>query len=193
MMKLMIERTLENTEDKANNQLEKEEEEEDDDDDDIIPPSYQFGRILAKESKALPYDMQLLEGWYKHRSKDEKHKPNLVVILQDFEAFEPNVLQDFLSICSEYQTQLPIVCIIGVATSTEFVHQSLTKLTINMLRIERFKLENSDVWFNKVIEKLFLESTDTLRFGPRPYKFLLDHFYLYDFSITKASASIKVT
>lgn len=55
---------------------------------------------------------------------------------------------------SEYQTQLPIVCIIGVATSTEFVHQSLTKLTINMLRIERFKLENSDVWFNKVIEKV---------------------------------------
>ncbi|CEG79752.1 hypothetical protein RMATCC62417_14181 [Rhizopus microsporus] len=135
--------------------------------------------------------MQLLEGWYKYRSKDEKHKPNLVVILQDFEAFEPNVLQDFLSICSEYQTRLPIVCIIGVATSTEFVHQSLTKLSINMLRIERFKLENSDVWFNKVIEKLFLESTDTLRFGPRPYKFLLDHFYLYDFSITKASASIK--
>lgn len=36
MMKLMIERTLENTEDKADNQLEKEEEEEDDEDDDII-------------------------------------------------------------------------------------------------------------------------------------------------------------
>jgi origin recognition complex subunit 3 len=62
-------------------------------------PSYQFGRVLAKESKALPYDMQLLEGWYKYRSKDEKHKPNLVIILQDFEAFEPNVLQDFLSVC----------------------------------------------------------------------------------------------
>lgn len=36
MMKLMIERTLENTEDKADNQLEKEEGEEDEDDDDII-------------------------------------------------------------------------------------------------------------------------------------------------------------
>ena len=36
MMKLMIERTLENTEDKKDNQLEKEEEEEEEDDDDII-------------------------------------------------------------------------------------------------------------------------------------------------------------
>lgn len=36
MMKLMIERTLENTEDKTDNQLEKEEEEEEEDDDDII-------------------------------------------------------------------------------------------------------------------------------------------------------------
>lgn len=58
---------------------------------------------------------------------------------------------------------LPIVCIVGIATSTEILHQSLSKSTIGLLRIERFKLENSEVWFNRVIEKVNLNkcSSDT--------------------------------
>jgi origin recognition complex subunit 3 len=80
----------------------------------------------------------------------------------------------------------------GIATSTEILHQSLNKSTIGLLRIEKFKLEQSGVWFNRVVEKVFLDSTSTLKFGARPYKFLLDHFYLYDFSMTKVTASLKV-
>ncbi|CAO3680019.1 unnamed protein product [Rhizopus stolonifer] len=180
MIKVMIERFMENTNEEMDPVIEDEEDEQ---------PSYQVGSSIAKESKALPFDMQLLEGWYKHKSN--KLRPNLVVILQDFEAFESSILQDFFAICSEYQASLPIVCIMGIATSTEILHQSLTKYTIGLLRIERFKLENSDVWFNRVFEKIFLDGTDTLKFGPLPYKFLLDHFYLYDFSIAKVSASLK--
>lgn len=40
--------------------------------------------------------------------------------------------------------------------------------------------------------KIFIDSLDTLKFGARPYKFLLDHFYLYDFSMGKVTASLKV-
>lgn len=40
---------------------------------------------------------------------------------------------------------------------------------------------------------MFLDSTSTMKFGARPYKFLLDHFYLYDFSISKVTASLKVS
>lgn len=39
---------------------------------------------------------------------------------------------------------------------------------------------------------MFLDSTSTMKFGARPYKFLLDHFYLYDFSISKVTTSLKV-
>ncbi|KAI8641259.1 origin recognition complex subunit 3 N-terminus-domain-containing protein [Parasitella parasitica] len=135
--------------------------------------------------------MQLLEGWYNYQTNRSTTSPNLVVILQDFESFEPSVVQDFFTICSEYRSRLPIVCIIGIATSTEILHQSLSKSTIGLLRIEKFKLEQSDVWFNRVIEKIFLDSTSTIKFGARPYKFLLDHFYLHDFSIRKVTASLK--
>jgi origin recognition complex subunit 3 len=42
----------------------------------------------------------------------------------------------------------------GIATSIEILHQSLNKSTIGLLRIEKFKLEQSGVWFNRVIEKV---------------------------------------
>jgi origin recognition complex subunit 3 len=97
-----------------------------------------------------------------------------------------------LTFSSDYRSRLPIICIMGIATSTEILHQSLDKSTIALLRIEKFKLEQSGVWFNRVVEKVFLDSTSTLKFGHLPFKFLMDHFYLYDYSMGKVTASLKV-
>ncbi|CEP10502.1 hypothetical protein [Parasitella parasitica] len=204
MMKSMIEKFLSNEQDMNNSDMvfiDNEEEigEDAEDDEDIIrvterqASTYKLGNgaTLAKPSKCLPYDMQLLEGWYNYQTNRTNSFPNLVVILQDFESFEPSVVQDFFTICSEYRSRLPIVCIVGIATSTEILHQSLSKSTIGLLRIEKFRLEQSEVWFNRIIEKIFLDSTSTIKFGARPYKFLLDHFYLHDFSIRKVTASLK--
>ncbi|KAF7732774.1 Origin recognition complex subunit 3 [Apophysomyces ossiformis] len=154
---------------------------------------YRLTAVQAKPARLPNYDLQILEGWYKHviaNSVDDR-KPNLVIILQDFESFEPVLLQDFITICSEYRTRIPIVLIIGVATSTEILHQSLSKSTLSLLRTEKFRLRQSDAWLNRALETIFLDEASTLKFGPRPYKFLLDHFYLHDFSMGKITASLK--
>lgn len=98
--------------------------------------------------------MQIMEGWYEHISRKRRQKPNLVVILQDLESFDSHVLQDFITICSDYRSRIPITFVIGIATSSEIMHQSLSKSTISLLRIEKFWLEQSDVWFNRVLEKV---------------------------------------
>ncbi|KAI8093724.1 origin recognition complex subunit 3 N-terminus-domain-containing protein [Halteromyces radiatus] len=161
--------------------------------------SYQLGGsyITTKPVKLASHDLQILVGWYletieqRQLNGNKKEWPKLVVILEDFESFDPLLLQDFMTIISEYRVQLPFVFIIGIATSTEILHQSLTKSTICLLRIEKFWLQQSDVWFNRVLDKIFIESDFTLKFGAKPYKFLLDHFYLFDFSISKVKASVK--
>ncbi|KAI9021574.1 origin recognition complex subunit 3 N-terminus-domain-containing protein [Phycomyces nitens] len=141
------------------------------------------------------YDLQMLEGWYNHQMdiRDDKStpRPNLVIILQDFESFAPDVLQNFITICSEYRLRIPIVFIIGIATSTEILHQSLSKSTLGLLRIEKFWLQLSEAWFNRVIETVFIDTPYTIKFGARPYKFMLDHFYLYDFSMGAVKSSLK--
>ncbi|ORZ01077.1 origin recognition complex subunit 3 N-terminus-domain-containing protein [Syncephalastrum racemosum] len=156
------------------------------------PQAYKLGTTTTlKAARLANYDMQIIEGWYEHVSRKRLQKPNLIVILQDLESFDSHVLQDFITICSDYRSRIPITFIIGIATSSEIMHQSLSKSTISLLRIEKFWLEQSDVWFNRVLEKIFIESSDTLKFGLRPYKFLLDHFYLFDFSMNKVTASLK--
>ncbi|CAO3597039.1 unnamed protein product [Absidia cylindrospora] len=158
--------------------------------------TYQLGGsfTVTKPTKLPNYDLQLLAGWYMETVQHLENRqdwPKLVVILQDFESFDPTLLQDFMTIVSEYRVNIPFVFIIGIATSTEILHQSLTKSTICLLRIEKFWLQQSDVWFNRVLDKIFIDSNFTMKFGARPYKFLLDHFYLYDFSISKVKASMK--
>ncbi|KAI8381334.1 origin recognition complex subunit 3 N-terminus-domain-containing protein [Radiomyces spectabilis] len=207
MMKHMIAQFVDsnllttNDGDDADQDREEEEEEEEEDpqsrSSDVLEtprPVYRLQTSGRKPTRLPNYDMQILEGWYKHITKhhhDQGSLPNLAIILQDFESFEPLVLQDFIAICSEYRLRLPICFVIGVATSMETFQQSLTKFTLSQLRIEKFWLQQSDVWFNRILEKIFLEESFTLKFGCRPYKFLLDHFYLYDFSIGKVTASIK--
>ncbi|KAG0168293.1 Origin recognition complex subunit 3 [Apophysomyces sp. BC1015] len=154
---------------------------------------YRLTSVQAKASRLPNYDLQILEGWYRHATANgtDDNRPNLVIILQDFESFEPGLLQDFVTICSEYRMRIPIVLIIGVATSTEILHQSLSKSTLGLLRTEKFWLRQSDAWLNRVLETIFIDEADTLKFGARPYKFLLDHFYLHDFSMGKVTASLK--
>lgn len=49
--------------------------------------------------------MQLLEGWYRYRHLSNGDNANLVIVLQDFESFEPSVLQDFFTICRYVKQQ----------------------------------------------------------------------------------------
>ncbi|KAG0192427.1 Origin recognition complex subunit 3 [Apophysomyces sp. BC1034] len=123
---------------------------------------YRLTSVQAKASRLPNYDLQILEGWYRHATANgtDDNRPNLVIILQDFESFEPGLLQDFVTICSEYRMRIPIVLIIGVATSTEILHQSLSKSTLGLLRTEKFWLRQSDAWLNRVLETRALQLLD---------------------------------
>ncbi|KAH8551885.1 origin recognition complex subunit 3 N-terminus-domain-containing protein [Umbelopsis sp. PMI_123] len=152
--------------------------------------------MKARKSRLPNYDMQILDGWYRHVVEKQSSSfslPNLVVMIQDFESFDPSILEDLFEICSEYRSRLPIVLLIGIATSSNALHQSLSKSALSLLRTEKFWLQQSDVWFNRVIDELFIKPTHNIKLGPRPYKFLLDHFYLFDFSIGSVMASLQFT
>ena len=53
--------------------------------------------------------MQLLNTWYPKIAANKPHPTYLVVILQDYEGFEPRVLQEFLYII-RFVLCLPGVC-----------------------------------------------------------------------------------
>ncbi|KAJ3414670.1 Origin recognition complex subunit 3 [Chytridiales sp. JEL 0842] len=117
--------------------------------------------VKIKGSKPAPYDIRVLEGWYKHASRGKQPGDmNLVVIVPEFERFEPKVFQDFVQICSARKHQLPIVLLLGLATTLDAVHQTLHKTTLSLLQCEKFHLVNSDACIDSIVDEVFLRPKD---------------------------------
>ncbi|KAJ1897290.1 Origin recognition complex subunit 3 [Kickxella alabastrina] len=137
---------------------------------------------VGSSAKTIPYDMSLLKLWWdmSKTSKDSR----AVIILQDFEGFAPMIVDDFVRIAARYCQEVPIVVVLGLATSYESIHQSLTKASISMLNVERFNLQRSKQCIDAVIRSIFVEGASTLLFGAESYKSLIDQFLMYNFSIT---------
>ncbi|KAJ2111207.1 Origin recognition complex subunit 3, partial [Coemansia sp. RSA 921] len=131
-------------------------------------------------TKTVTYDLGLLQLWWANAACSGK---KAVVVLQDFEGFAPTVVDDFIRIVGGYCDAVPIVLVLGLATSYECVHQSLTKASISMLNVERFNLQRSKQCIDTAIHRLFVQGRAPLCFGAEAYKSLLDQFLLYSFSI----------
>lgn len=88
---------------------------EDDDDDDMLDEDdamegtkgltaeqFSLNTSRGRRSRLPNYDMQILDGWYRHvveRQSNSFSLPNLVVMIQDFESFDPSILEDLFEIC----------------------------------------------------------------------------------------------
>ncbi|KAJ2453222.1 Origin recognition complex subunit 3 [Coemansia sp. RSA 2336] len=144
-------------------------------------------------SKSVPYDLNLLRLWWEDAvARDTANASRkMVVILQDFEGFPPIVVDDFIRIVAGYCNMVPLVLVLGLATSYECIHQSLTKASISMLNIERFNLQRSKQCIDTAIHDLFVRGNGLLSFGAEAYKSLLDQFLLYNFSIAGFIKKLK--
>ncbi|KAJ2488256.1 Origin recognition complex subunit 3 [Coemansia sp. RSA 2320] len=149
-------------------------------------------QAAAGSAKTIAYDMGLLKLWWDEASAGAGASANrVVVILQDFEGFAPMVVDDFVRIATSYCHSVPIVVVLGLATSYESIHQSLSKASISMLNVEKFNLQRSKQCIDAAIRRVLVEATDTLSFGAEAYKSLLDQFLLYNFSITGFVKKLK--
>ncbi|KAF9351066.1 Origin recognition complex subunit 3 [Mortierella sp. AD094] len=146
--------------------------------------------------KLPAYDMIVLERWYQSlcdlRENDPHMRiPTLVVIIQDFESFDQDVLQDLITICSNYLDRIPFVFLMGLATSIDALHQSLPKSVLSLLQTRKFQMQQSSECLTAVIEDLFIHANVGLMVGPLPLKQLIDQFMHYNFSIGGFVANLK--
>lgn len=57
-----------------------------------------------------------------HQPSTERRRC-LVVLFRDFEAFSPEDVSEFVSICSEYRDTLPIFLVLGIASTPDVIHK----------------------------------------------------------------------
>ncbi|KAK4897764.1 Origin recognition complex subunit 3 [Elasticomyces elasticus] len=117
--------------------------EEDDDDDELRT-------TRTKGHKLLNYDLQLLY----HHVREHK-KEQVIVAVEDTEAFDSDLLSEFIELLGCWQDRIPFTCLLNVATSIDFLQQRLSKAAIRVLDGKVFDVAPSSDEVEQVCEALF--------------------------------------
>eukprot|EP00730_Choanoeca_flexa_P005826 TRINITY_DN12029_c2_g1_i5.p1 TRINITY_DN12029_c2_g1~~TRINITY_DN12029_c2_g1_i5.p1 ORF type:complete len:752 (+),score=173.61 TRINITY_DN12029_c2_g1_i5:61-2316(+) len=148
----------------------------------------------AVSLRRLPnYDFDVLKGWYKHHYPNPVDAKPLVVLLQDFEAFDTPTLADFIISCSNHLKELPVYLIMGVASTPEAVHTRLPRAALTCLNIQRFKLRNSQRILTELTRHVLMSPKLQLHLHWRPLREILDAFFFHDLSVSNAVRAMRWT
>uniref|UniRef100_A0A672Q465 Origin recognition complex, subunit 3 n=1 Tax=Sinocyclocheilus grahami TaxID=75366 RepID=A0A672Q465_SINGR len=107
----------------------------------------------------------------------------VVVIFKDFEAFNSQVLQDFILICSRYTQELPFVFIFGIATSPSAIQHRLPHSVSSLLCIEVFHSLSCTQHLASVFDKLILNAQFPFKLSSRVIQVLVGVFLYHDFNV----------
>ena len=78
----------------------------------------------------------------------------LAIVLEDFEEFSYQALQDLIANLNEHQDTLPFILVFGIATTVEAIHRSLPHGTTSKLAIESFASAPSIHLLAKFVESI---------------------------------------
>eukprot|EP01135_Chromosphaera_perkinsii_P007655 Nk52_evm111s914 gene=Nk52_evmTU111s914 len=142
-----------------------------------------FSGYSDGEDYSLPaFTFQALETWYQYRKSKTCQSPPIVILLEEFEGFPAHVVEDLISISSNYSTKLPIVFVFGIATSMDIVHRKLSRSAVALLQIQKFQMQLSSAHLNAVIDELILDSGMPFGLGRHVFSHLIDKFLFENFS-----------
>ncbi|CAG8521328.1 3572_t:CDS:10 [Ambispora leptoticha] len=150
------------------------------------------------------YDMEVLAEWYEDKRKknndadfwkvsfkDKSLSAKVVVLIQDFEVFDPSVLEDFIYICSQYQDRVKFVFLLGIATTINALQQALPSSILNSLRMKKIQLQNSERCLDRIVTAVQVENHTGIKLGKMPYKYLHETFLLYNYSVSSYISKLQ--
>jgi len=151
-----------------------------------------------EEVKKTDASLSFLSDWYNKKSSSTTPKkgpspskkrkmstleqPPLVVIFQDFENCAGAALQDLIVLLSE--TSLPIVLVLGVATTLTTVHRALPQSVTARLTIHTFGSPNALAHLDLVVEKVIINSEIPFKLSSKVFQFLVETFLFHDFAVS---------
>ncbi|XP_057339498.1 origin recognition complex subunit 3 [Microplitis mediator] len=132
--------------------------------------------VLVKKNQCT---LRVLETWYKDKSMEIP----LVIVIPDFETFNPIILRDFILVLSSYRKTIKFVLIFGVATTLHAVHRSLPYDATSKLRVQVFYTQRQDKSLSDILEGTVFSGKTSFMLTGRAFQLLTDIFLFYDFSV----------
>ncbi|KIJ64777.1 hypothetical protein HYDPIDRAFT_175307 [Hydnomerulius pinastri MD-312] len=128
-------------------------------------------------------DINLLQAWFdavcSTRGSDQGSM-RLVVILHDFEQFEPLVVQDLFEICSLAIPRVPLVFVLSLSSppSPSYIHATYPRSTLSRVQLRSCPFPSSqDVLHGILLQTFFdVDFEPLLMLGSSAIDFLVDFF-----------------
>ncbi|GAA5979191.1 hypothetical protein JCM11641_008456 [Rhodosporidiobolus odoratus] len=139
---------------------------EEDDDMDLAA-----GPASLKSAMLVPEDMRNLKAWYEHRygKQDTTSAPSLVVLLEDLEAMDGKVLTQMIETLSLYTSTLPLVLLVGIATTADALYNLVPRKVCNKLDAQSFFVDPGVGAFNALVRGVLIDGQAPLQLGSKAY------------------------
>ncbi|TKA83729.1 hypothetical protein B0A55_00037 [Friedmanniomyces simplex] len=119
------------------------------DDEDVDDEEDGLRKTRSTGTKLLNYDLQIL-----HNHVRESLTEQVIVTLEDTEAFDSDLLSELVELLGCWQDRIPFACLFNVATSVDFLQQRLSKAAIKVLDGQVFDLAPSSDEVEQVCEAM---------------------------------------
>ncbi|KAH9615024.1 hypothetical protein KSS87_004710, partial [Heliosperma pusillum] len=134
-------------------------------------------------------DMSILASWY---SGQREYKP-LVIIIEDTERCCGAILSDFILLLSEWVVKVPVILVMGIATTLDALRILLSSNALLQLCTSKFLLGSPSERMNAIVEAVLLRPSTWFRVGHKVAYFLRDYFLKHDGTLTSFVRALKIT
>ncbi|KAK4746408.1 hypothetical protein SAY87_012720 [Trapa incisa] len=149
-------------------------------------------RSLLRQFLSSPVDavdMSILSSWY--FAQGNRDAP-VVVILNDLERCCGHVLSDFIIMLSEWIVKIPVILIIGVATTLDVPGEMLHFNALQCLRMCKFILQSPMERMNAVVEAVLVKNCSGFSISHKVAVFLKNYFTNHDGTLSSLIRALKI-
>ncbi|WOL14309.1 origin of replication complex subunit 3 [Canna indica] len=133
-------------------------------------------------------DLSVLSSWY---CEPDNYDHPLIIVIDDMERYNGAVLADFILMLSEWAIKLPIIFIIGVAT-TDTARRLLPSDALQHLQPCKFTLGSPFERMNALVEAVLVKQWHVFNIGHRVAVFLRNYFFVHDGTVTSFVRALKL-
>ncbi|XP_068651195.1 origin of replication complex subunit 3 [Aristolochia californica] len=134
-------------------------------------------------------DIAILAAWY---IKAENYDKPVVVIIDDMERCNGSVLADFIALLSQWVVKIPIILLVGVATTVDAPAKLLPSNTLQHLQPCKFTMGSPLEKLDAIIEDVLVKQNIGFNIGYSVAAFLKNYFLKHDGTITSFIRAIKI-
>ncbi|OMO92333.1 Origin recognition complex, subunit 3 [Corchorus capsularis] len=133
-------------------------------------------------------DMSILASWY----GEQNYANPVVVVIDDIERCSGSVLSDFILMLSEWVVKIPVIFIMGVATTLDTMRKILTSNALQHLCPYEFTLGIPAERMDAIVKAVLLKPCSGFTIGHKVTVFMRNYFVSQDGTLTSFIRALKI-